>query len=243
VFDAEAAAGLFRELSTRLAPLCDRTDLEVVSLAVNGQRVDVVARSGKDEWRVVFGSQDCATVDWVSIFERPSPFAGVASGRAVVVNGPSSAGKSTVLAELQSQSELPWVVFDEPFLGSVKQQYLIWRDRSAVLHRGFVEGIAALARAGNCVAVAAGGHPQSVFDAALAGVPTIRVGLYCATDELVKRERARRDVPGGLALGSLDVHDGWQYDLTFDTTTQRARDIAAIVLHAVDATGHGPSRR
>jgi chloramphenicol 3-O phosphotransferase len=239
VFDAEAAAELFRSLSARLEPLRHRGDLHVASLVVNVERVDVVVCSGDDEWHVVFASNDGTTVDWVSIFERPPPFDGVAGGRAVVVNGPSSAGKSTLLAELQAQSEVPWVVFDEPFLGSVKQEYLIWRDRGDVLHRGFVEGIAALARAGNCVAVAAGGHPQSTFEAALVGVPTVRVGLHCATDELVKREQTRRDVAGGLALGSLAVHDGWEYDLTFDTATQQVSDIAAAVLRAVDAVGHG----
>ena len=70
-----------------------------------------------------------------------------------MVNGPSGAGKSSVLDALAEASELPWVVFDEPVLGVVRQPYLIWRERAPVLHRGFLAAIAALARQGNVVAL------------------------------------------------------------------------------------------
>lgn len=221
-------------IAAQLGPLRDRTDLEMVSLTVNGQRVDVIARDGDLEWRVVFGTSDATRIDWLSVFQRPPVFAGVVGGRAVIVNGPSSAGKSTVLNELRSRSSVPWIVFDEPMFGAVDVEYLIWRDRAEVLHRGFLDGIAALARAGNCVAVAAGGRPQSMFDAAFAGVPTLRVGLDCDPVELARRERRRRDVPGGLAEASLDVHDGWQYYLRFDTTTNEVGSIADEVLSGAD---------
>ena len=230
-----ADANTVPTISAVLQPLRDRHGLEILSLAINGQRVDVVARGGEDEWRVVFGIEEGPRVGWVSVFRRVAPFEGVAKGRAVVVNGPSSVGKSTLLEELQARSDVPWVVFDEPTFGAVKIEYLIWREQCEVLHRGFVDGIAALARAGNCVAVAAGGHPQSLFDAALVGVPTVRVGLYCAVAELIRREQGRRDVPGGLAVSSLDVHGGWEYQLSFDTTTDSISDIATQVLLAADA--------
>jgi chloramphenicol 3-O phosphotransferase len=254
VFDADAASRLFRALlthdsidglvaaegdpaavSSALDQLRTHRDLHVVSVAVNGRRVDVIARHGDEEWRVVFGSDDGTAVAWLSVFRRPPPFDGVVGGRAIVVNGPSSAGKSTLLREIQARSDDPWVVLDEPMFGAVAQRYLIWRDRYDVLHRGFVDGIAALARAGNLVAVAAGGHPQSLFDASFAGIPMIRVGLHCDADVLDRRELGRDDVAGGLARGSLDVHHGWQYDLTFDTGTRRVDDMATTVLAAFAA--------
>jgi chloramphenicol 3-O phosphotransferase len=216
------------------ALLRGRPALEVVSLAVNGERVDVVARDGEREWRVVFGTADAIRIDWLSVFERPPIFDGIAGGRAVIVNGPSSAGKSTVLRELRSRGAVPWVVFDEPMFGAVDVGYLIWRDRAPGLHRGFVDGIAALARAGNCVALAAGGHPASLFDAAFSGVTTVRVGLDCDAAELDRREGTRRDVAGGLAAASVAVHDGWMYDLRFDTAMCGAAEIAAEVLEAIN---------
>jgi len=255
VFDAEVATELFRGLvgdrplpellracsdaareSASVEALRAASDLVIRSVAVNGPRVDVVASAGDDEWRVVFGSEDGQLVDWVSVFRRPVPFTGVIGGRAVVANGASSSGKSTMLAALQRDSDLPWVVFDEPFFGNVPIEHLIWREQSQVLHRGFLDAIAALARAGNLVAVAAGGWPAQMFDEAFDGVPTIFVGLVAAPDELARRERTRRDVPGGHALASLDVHEGWTYDLTFDTTAHRAEEIARRVREAVDAT-------
>lgn len=218
------------KVATRLHPLRERSSLEVVSLAVNGDRVDVTARDGELEWRVVFGSADGEQVDWLEVFRRPPVFTGVTGGLALIVNGPSSAGKSTVLREVRARSAIPWVVFDEPMFGTVDVEYLIWRDRAEVLHRGFIDGMSGLARAGNCVAVAAGGHPQSMFDAAFVGVPTLRVGLDCSSAELARRERRRRDVPGGWAEASVAVHDGWQYHLRFDTATTEAGRIATEAL-------------
>ena len=219
-------------ISAGLASLRARPTLELRSVAVNGERVDVVAVDGDDEWRVVFGTVDGARVDWLEVYERPAEFTGLDRGIAVVVNGPSSSGKSTLLRELQAQGALPWVVFDEPVLGVAPIGHLIWRDRASVLHRGFLDGIAALARAGNAVAVAAGGHPQALFDTAFSGVHTLRVGLDCEPHELARRESARRDVAGGLSTASMGVHEGWMYDLRFDTTHDATEEIAVAVLAA-----------
>lgn len=245
LFRALAGAGLVEDLvndptvvsliAARLESLRARTDLELVSLAVNGERVDVIARSSDLEWRVVFGTSDATRIDWLDVFQRPPAFHGVVGGRAVIVNGPSSSGKSSVLHEIRSRGGVPWVVFDEPMFGSVDVGYLIWRERAEVLHRGFLDGIAALARAGNCVAVAAGGHPQAMFDAAFATVPTLRVGLDCNAEELARRERGRSDVPGGLAESSLDVHRGWHYHLRFDTARIDVTHIVDEALLAINA--------
>ncbi|MFM2076829.1 MAG: hypothetical protein RJA49_719 [Actinomycetota bacterium] len=217
-------------IAAQIARLRDVQDLEVVSLAVNGERVDVVARSGDHEWRVVYGSADAHHVDWLSVFRRPTIFTGIAGGIAVIVNGPSSSGKSTVLAELSALDDAPWVVFDEPMFGSVDVEYLIWRDRAEALHRGFLDGIAALARAGNCVGLSAAGHPPSWFDTAFAGLTVLRVGLDCDAVELARREHSRNDVPGGQSAASPDIHDGWVYDVRFDTSSIDAGSIADEVL-------------
>lgn len=234
--DASHAELFFRRLvesDARLGELCDATDLDVVSLAVNGERVDVVARAGEREWRVVFGTSDGAIADWLHVYERPRDFSGVVGGRVVIINGPSSSGKSTVLHAIRSVSAVPWVVFDELMFGTVDAEYLIWRNAAAVLHQGFVDGIAALARAGNFVAVAAGGHPARMFTAAFEGVPTVRIGLDCDPDELERRERQRSDVPGGNAQAAPEIHEGWHYDVRFDTTTTLPEEIAAATLQAV----------
>ena len=69
-----------------------------------------------------------------------------------MVNGPSGAGNSSLLAALAVQSSLRRVLFDEPVVERIDQGYVIWRDQAPTLHRGFLDAIAALARAGNLVA-------------------------------------------------------------------------------------------
>jgi len=229
VTESDEQTELFHSLvdtDATLRPLRDRADLEVVSVAVNGGRSDVVATAGDREWRVVFGTADGLTVDRLKVYERPVAFGGITGGRSLVVNGPSSSGKSTLLREIQSTSVLPWVVFDEPMFESMNVEYLIWRDTAQALHRGFLDGIAALARAGNYVAVAAGGHPAAMFEEAFVDIPTIRIGLDCRSDELARREQLRNDVPGGMAMTSLAIHEGWTYDLRFDTSTTAINEIA-----------------
>jgi chloramphenicol 3-O-phosphotransferase len=203
-----------RELLTPIV----RHEGRIEWLGVNRNRVDVGMVARDHEWRVVFGTRDRRRIDWIDVFERPPISGGVSGGRAVVVNGPSGAGKSTLLRNLQAEAQGPLVIFDEPeHVGAVDARFLIWRDRSPTLHRGFLEAIAALARAGNCVAVSAGGRPQSDFASALAGVPTIKIGMFCDRDVLLAREQ-RTGRWGGIAQASFGVHDGWSYDLTIDTT-------------------------
>jgi chloramphenicol 3-O-phosphotransferase len=110
------------------------------------------------------------------------------------------------------------VIFDEPeHIGTVQPEYLIWRDRAPALHRGYLDAIAAMARAGNDVALPAAGHRQAEFVDAFGDVRIRTVGLTCDLEVLVERER-RSGRWGGIAAESLGVHDGWTYDIEFDTT-------------------------
>jgi chloramphenicol 3-O-phosphotransferase len=181
----------------------------------------------------VYFSRGGTLFDALSIFRRPRRFDGVTGGCAVVVNGPSGSGKSSVLAVMADRSPLPWVMFDEPVVGAVAQPYLIWRDRAPGLHRGFLDAIAAVARRGNLVGFSAAGHPAGDIDAAMRGITTVRVGLDCELPILLERERGREGRWGGLVESSLNVHDGWRYDRRFDTGRQRPSAIAAEILELV----------
>ena len=239
---ASAARQLFDRLLgdpavTELAALREHADLHVQSVAVNGDRVDVIAVAADHEWRVVIGSDDMTAVQWVHTFARPQQFVGVRGGRAVVLNGPSSAGKSTLLDALRDRTADAWVVFDEPMFGSVRSEYLIWPERAPLLHDGFLQGIAALARAGNQVALAAGGLPHERFRQSFEGVPTVWVGLDCPDDERRRREATRRDVPGGLSDSSPHIHEGWEYDLRFDTSVVPLDDMVRGIVERVRRWG------
>jgi chloramphenicol 3-O-phosphotransferase len=197
---------------------------------VNAQRVDAVVDAGRDQYRIVYFTDDGVRPKSLAVFRRPPPLDTVDGGQVVVVNGPSGAGKSSVLAALADMSNRGWVLFDEPVMGAVDQSYLVWRDRAPRLHRGFLVAMAALARSGNRVALSAAGHPAALIDEVFDGVPTLLIGLDCDADTLLERERGRDGRWGGIAAASMSVHEGWPYDARFDTATASPEDIAAEIL-------------
>jgi chloramphenicol 3-O-phosphotransferase len=215
----------------RLLRPAARADAITDWIRVNDARVDATITADGSQWRIVFGCSSGTTIEWLDVFERPTRFAGVSGGRAVLINGPSGAGKSTLMRAMQEIATAPFVIFDEPeHIGTVQPEYLIWRDRAPALHRGYLDAIAALARAGNHVAVPGAGHRQAEFLDAFGPVPIVSVGLRCELAVLVERER-RSGRWGGIAAESLAVHEGWSYDFEFDTTgAPDPQDLARQIL-------------
>lgn len=236
--DVEARAvvldAIARGPDARLRAIPDPT---IEWVGVNRARVDAGVRGGDgSEWHVVL-IVDGTRVDDVVAIRRPTEVPR-GDGVAVVVNGPSGAGKSSLLGALaalaEAGGERPWVVFDEPVVGSVPMAHLVWPDASPAVHDGFLAGIAAVARAGNRVGVAAGPHPRARFAEALHGVRTVYVGVRCPLEELLRREEGREGRWGGLAERSVGAHDGWSYDLELDTTSATPDDLAREVLRLVN---------
>lgn len=214
-----------------LARVAASRDHRVTGVAVNGRRVDaVVVAPPAQEWRVVL-EVDHGCLRSVVVFERPPRFVGIDGGLAVIVNGPSSAGKSTVMAAVLQASSAPWVMFDELFFGTVAMPFLIWGDAAPTLRRGFIAGIQALAAAGNQV-IMTGGDPDELLQLR-ANVPTLAVGLDCPLEERIERQAARSDRWGELTEATEDRHVGWAYDLRFDTSLVSPPEMAARILRAV----------
>ncbi|HEX7168130.1 MAG TPA: hypothetical protein VF230_14220, partial [Acidimicrobiales bacterium] len=204
-----------------LAPLVASPAVAVEWSAVNGNRVDLGVTSSDDrEWRIAYTSDDGERLRSLHVFERPPVFPGVAGGRAIVVHGPSSAGKSTLMHAISAAAGTPWVVFDEASFGSYPMTYAIWPETAPTLREGFVAGIAALAASGNQVVTSSGQHAQGVWRDAFAavGVPVLFVGLECPVDVLVARQGGRDDRWGGLAESTVGVHEGWSHDLVLDSS-------------------------
>lgn len=222
------------EVAAALAPIAATGKADIAWVVINMTRVDVgVTGPGDREWRIVFTTEDAQTVTGLWVFERPMPFPGLPGGRAVIVNGPSGAGKSSLMNQIWSDDPAPWVVFDEINYGMVKSPYLIWPETAGPLHRGFVLGIAALARAGNQVLLTSSGMDQSVFRDAFVSVATLYVGLDCPLEILLERERGREGRWGGLAAGSVGTHDGWTYDLLLDSSMSTPQQLADEVRRAL----------
>ena len=249
----DSAAGELEELLTAdadaraidhvLASLRSAAPLRVDEILVNGARVDVVFESdGGQAWRaVVWTSGSPGRIDSVTVFPRPPVFAPVIPGTVVVLNGPSSVGKSSLMAAFAEAVDTPWACFDEPFLGRLPTRYLAWPETAGPQREGFLAALAGAARVGNQCLVSAAGMPQASFRDGLAGIATVSVGLHAPLDVLITRQLRQRDKFGGLAEESVGIHEGWVYDLEIDTTTrspdQAARDLADFL--AVSSRSQG----
>ena len=210
----------------------DAAGRRIESAVINDRRVDATVVSAGREWRLAC-SIDGDGVHSAASFERPAPFEGVPGGRAVVIVGPSSAGKSTVMRAVVDASTTPWVLFDELSFGDVALPFLIWPERSPTLRAGFVAGIAALAAAGNQVILSSGGNSPDVLRPITDAVPTLVVGLDCPLEVRIARQRARTDRWGGLTESHDDTHGGWALGARFDTSVVSAEEIAMEILEAV----------
>ena len=221
-------------VTERLRPL-SREQVVIESLAGHDERVDAVVAAGNTQARVVFAHNAAGLLTWLDVYLRPDRFDGLGGGRIIVVNGPSGAGKSTLMRALQSLAMFPLVVLDEPEqVGTVQPGYVIWRDSAPSLHRGYLAAIAALAHAGNHVALSAAGHPHEEIADAFDGAYIVTVGLTCELDVLCERER-RTGRWAGIAAESLGVHDGWIYDVEFDTThCPDPLELAQLVLDRIE---------
>jgi chloramphenicol 3-O phosphotransferase len=164
----------------------------------------------------------------------------VTPGRVIVLNGPSSAGKTTVAKAFQDIAGQSCLVL------SIDQLFAsVHRDR---IHDWALFESLTNALAASAFSFAASGllvvvdtlfeRPdcRRIFVDASNGQPWLLVGLSCALEVLEEREKHRGDRPHGLARRqSGHVHDGCTYDLMLDTSEGTASGHAARLYAALSA--------
>jgi chloramphenicol 3-O phosphotransferase len=174
--------------------------------------------------------------------------------QAIVLNGTSSSGKTSVAQELQGLLPGSWLTLGvDTFLTTLppalrtSESGILFGSEGQVevgeefarLDRAWSLGVAAMVRAGAAVIVDEvflGGHrSQDRWKSALAGLPVIWIGIRCSTEVAEARERGRTDRAAGMARIQADlVHAEVTYDLMVDTDTESplecARKIAAFAL-------------
>jgi chloramphenicol 3-O phosphotransferase len=183
-------------------------------------------------------------------------------GRVIVLNGTSSAGKSTLSRALQARLHGPWlgvgidtVVFALPtaylnlpgwadvfrYVPAEPGSQAPFRIETGELGHRLIEGmhrmVAGLADAGLSVIV---DHvllePAWLPDLArrLAGHEVLFVGVRCPLDVVVAREAARKDRTIGQAAAHFErVHVAGGYDLEVDTSRSTAEQAASAIAAAL----------
>nr|WP_311132443.1 chloramphenicol phosphotransferase CPT [Nonomuraea gerenzanensis]SBO93242.1 putative chloramphenicol 3-O phosphotransferase [Nonomuraea gerenzanensis] len=167
----------------------------------------------------------------------------------IVLNGGSSAGKSSMARSLQAVLPEPWlsISIDDlvdampAAMQAVDTGIEITSDGEVNvgpdfrrLQLAWREGIAAMARAGAPVIVddvfLGGPSSQKEWREVLSGLDVLWVGVRCDSAVAAERELARQDRPQGMAeLQAEVVHQGVRYDVEVDTTHAAALECARTV--------------
>jgi chloramphenicol 3-O phosphotransferase len=167
----------------------------------------------------------------------------------LVLNGGSSAGKTTLARRLQDELDGSWLRLGVDTLVDAAPARLFGGDGLDLAADGSVgvgeefirveaqwmAGVAAMVRAGARVVVednfVSGPVGQQRWSVALAGLRVGWVGVRCAPDVAEQREGARGDRVAGMARSQADaVHVGIAYDLEVDTGAVGTDELARVVV-------------
>lgn len=177
----------------------------------------------------------------------------------VVLNGGSSAGKSSIARRLQTLLGPVWLTLgvddliralpgggetpgDQPPIEIGSDGAVTVGDDFRRIEGAWYAGLAAMARAGASLVVdevfLGGRSSQDRLATALSGLAVLWVGVRCAPDVAASRERHRPDRVVGMARRQAElVHQGVRYDLVVDTTDSRAEDCARAIVARLAAPG------
>jgi chloramphenicol 3-O phosphotransferase len=161
-------------------------------------------------------------------------------GRIILVNGASSAGKTTLCRAMQSRLDEPfWHYSIDHFRGVVlpweriKRGDFAWPDLRSAFFDGFHRCLPALAGAGNDLIVdhiVETAQWMSDLVSLLAPCDVFFVGVHCNLDELERRERVRGDRrPGEAARDHDTVHAHCTYDLEIDGTCDVENNASTVI--------------
>ena len=163
------------------------------------------------------------------------------SGKIIIINGPSSAGKTTLALALQKQIDIPFMRFSfDLFLDhkslpmeQIRNGTFSWEDMRPPVFRGIHQCLPALATAGNNV----------IFDhiienkewlheliALISDLDVFFVGLHCSLPELERREMQRGDRRKGEAQQDFQtVHSITAYDLELNSENALEENVALLI--------------
>ena len=162
-------------------------------------------------------------------------------GKIIIINGASSAGKTTLARQLQQTLRAPFwhISFDHlrdsyalPW-SRILNRELNWREMRPAVFDGFHRCLPVLARAGNNLIVDHIIETEAWLSdllSLLSGFDVFTVGVHCPLLELERRERERGDRGPGEAKADFQiVHSFIEYDFEVDSRQPNEANAAAVI--------------
>jgi chloramphenicol 3-O phosphotransferase len=157
------------------------------------------------------------------------------AGRVIVLNGTSSAGKTSLARELQKQMSEPYLFCSSDMFWNMTPPHI--KSNSVNFPRmklALAKSVRALADTGHNVLVDivfAGRHSYDELAGELTGIELTMVKVYCPLHELQKRERERGDRQLGLAESQFaTVHHLVPYDVEVDTSIASPAECGRLIM-------------
>lgn len=173
---------------------------------------------------------------------------------AIVLNGGSSSGKSSLARCLQGTLGPSWLTLgvddliralpdgDQPPIDFGADGSIRVSDGFRRAEAAWYRGLAAIARCGTGLIIdevfLGGGASQERLARAMSDLTVLWVGVRCDPEVAAGRESERQDRTVGMArLQAEQVHVGVLYDLVVDTTSTSTADCASAVTAHLASTG------
>ncbi len=169
---------------------------------------------------------------------------GAAPGKIILVNGPSSAGKSSLAQRLQRVIPGPFWNYSIDHLlrgtilpwGRIEGADFRWPELRPQVFEGFHRSLPAFAQAGNNLIVDYIVETREWRDRLLElldGLDVFFVGLHCDLPELERREATRGDRRIGEARADFaTTHRLCSYDLELDSTSTPVDEMVEVLVNA-----------
>ena len=156
-------------------------------------------------------------------------------GRVIVLNGTSSAGKTSLARELQKQMSEPYLLCSSDMFWNMTPPHVKATSVNfPKMKLALAKSVRALVVTGHNVLVDivfAGRHSFDELAGELSGIELTMVKVYCPLHELQKRQRERGDRELGLAESQFTtVHRLVPYDVEVDTSTMCPVECSRLIM-------------
>lgn len=160
-------------------------------------------------------------------------------GKVILLNGTSSAGKSSIAKVIQEVSDIPYLHLSLDMFWDMTPAKISANSKNfPQMRKALAKSVYALAITGHNVVVdivVAGASSFESISHELRDLKLLTVKVYCPLPVLAEREKARGNRRIGLAESQYtDFHLGIVYDLSVDTSISSSEELGREILLAVD---------